>query len=497
MINDYIKGVNSPSFFFVIIINSLCFFFPKSIFANEKPNIVLIIADDLGWNDLGCYGNSIVATPNIDRIAKGGLKFTNAYLTTSSCSPSRASIITGRYPHNTGFPEFTFNGGIADELPVLPELLKKAGYYTAQAGKWHLDNVVFDSINKDDIGPGGESNWVTTLKNRPKNKPFFMWFASTDPHRKWGANQFRGSNNPDNITPPPFLANTAETRQDLAKYYDEITRFDFYVGEVEKELQRQGVLNNTVIIIISDNGRAFPRCKTRLYDSGIKTPLIIKWVDGIDSVGIESSSMVSVIDIAPTLLDIADGNIPKSFQGKSFKTLLNKPQLNFRTYIFAEHNWHGFETHERMVRTNSFMYIINRRPSLSNPPPMDAIKSPSFDDLIRLKGKGQLTDAQADIFITPRPYEELFNCIDDPYQIANVASLPEYKEVLSSLRNIMIEWQQDTHDTTPENLTPDWVDRETGELLDLINNEPGEHLEHRGENPGGPRALTITSGGPF
>lgn len=468
---------------------------------SNKPNIVLIIADDLGWNDLGCYGNENVSTPNIDRLAKEGLKFNNTYLTTSSCSPSRSSIISGRFPHNTGFPEFTYKGALAKNISTFPLLLKEAGYYTAQSGKWHLgDNPrkSFDKINDKEIGPGGESDWIHTIKNRPKNRPFFMWFASTDPHRTWGKNAFAGTHKADKIQPPPFLADTKSTREDLAKYYDEITRFDHYIGEVEEELKAQGVLDNTVLLILSDNGRPFPRCKTRLYDSGIKTPLVIKWEKGIKMMGEECNAMVSAIDIAPTILDIAGIDIPASFQGKSFKSLFNNPTLEFRKYIFAEHNWHGFETYERMVRTKNFMYIINKRPSLSNPPPSDAIKSPSFKDLIFLKNNGQLSSTQNDIFINPRPREELYNCIKDSLQLFNIASLASYKKELKTLRKIMKKWQKATDDSLPDHLTPDWYDRSTGMLLQNIEHKPGEIPKGiRGTKPGGPQAITVTSGGPF
>lgn len=458
----------------------------------KPPNIILFIADDVGWNDLGCYGNPAVSTPNIDRMAREGIRFTNTYLTASSCSPSRTSIISGRYPHNTGSAEL--HTPLPAEVPIFPALLQEAGYYTAQAGKWHMGEDArrgFDTIHDDgkENGDGGEAMWLTTLRERPKNQPFFMWLAAIDAHRRWGPNDFSGENDPDEITPPPFLADTDSTRQDLARYYDEITRFDDYIGKVEEELEKQGVLDNTLIIIMSDNGRPFPRSKTRVYDSGMKTPFVMKWNNGLPKKGAVSSSLVSVIDIAPTLLQLAGAEVLPSFQGKSFANVLKAPESNFRNYVFAEHNWHDHEALERMVRTKDFLYVLNLRPNLSNPGPADSNGSPSFQDLKDIREAGNLTAAQADVFIVPRPAEELFDYRKDPYQLANVASLAAYQDTLKDLRQVMQQWRKETADTTPDTLTGDWYDRETGEALDKERT--------RGEMPGGKEAIQTQAKGPF
>ncbi|MFW5761899.1 MAG: sulfatase, partial [Cyclobacteriaceae bacterium] len=299
------------------------FYFTK---AAEKPNIVFIIADDISWNDFGCYGNPDVQTPNIDQLAASGQIYTNTYLSASSCSPSRTSIISGRYPHNTQAAEL--HSPLPASLVTFPAELKKAGYYTAQAGKWHMgdspkegfDKIVLDvKLN----GDGGEEYWVNLLKERPKDQPFFMWMAAVDAHRIWGPNQFSGTHKPEDITfIPPFLVDSINTRKDFAQYYDEVYRFDYYIGEVVKELKSQGVYDNTLILVMADNGRPFPRCKTRVYDSGMKTPFVIHWPAGIKSKG-QVDALVSAIDIAPTFLQIAGLQSPESFQGKSFDKLFN------------------------------------------------------------------------------------------------------------------------------------------------------------------------------
>lgn len=460
---------------------------------SPPPNIVFIIADDLGGNDLACYGNTVVQSPNIDRIASEGMVFTNAYLTTSSCSPSRTSIISGRYPHNTGSAEL--HTPLPEGIAIFPELLQEAGYYTAQAGKWHMGDAArrgFDLIRDagSEMGPGGEKMWVNLIKERPGNKPFFLWLASTDAHRPWNDNEFEGRHDPHLVDVPPFLVNDEATRRDLAQYYDEITRFDHYVGEVENQLKREGIADNTIMIIISDNGRPFPRSKTRLYDSGVKTPLIIKWPNGVGDEGKICHSLVSSIDIAPTILDLAEARILPGFQGRSFRNLLKNPELPFRNYIFAEHNWHDHEALERMVRTRDYMYILNLRPAFPNQGPADSNDSESFSALKRVRDSGKLTAAQVDVFANPRPREELYDCLRDPLQLVNVAADPRMQGKLTELREIMRLWMDQTGDSNPDRLTPDWYSRESGKPLDVVRT--------RGEMPGASRqATTIDTPGPF
>lgn len=433
-----------------------------------RPNIILFIADDISAEDIGCYGDPVAKTPVMDRMAREGIRFTNAYVTTSSCSPSRCSILSGRYPHNTGAAELHMP--LPPEVLTFAELLHEAGYYTAHAGKWHMGDAAkrgFDLIQEGNKlnGDGGEARWVSTLQARPKDRPFFCWFAAFDAHRPWGPNDLGGTHRPDSVPVPPYLVDAEDTRGDLAAYYDEISRFDRSIGGVEEELRRQGVAENTLIIVLSDNGRPFPRSKTRLYDSGVKTPFIVMWPGGTGVRGAVSNSLLSTVDIAPTLLSLADISVPDDFQGVSFAALLSNPDTRVRDHVFTEHNWHDYEALERMVRTEDFLYVLNLRPSLANQGPADAVNSPSFADLQRQRDAGRLTAAQADVFMRPRPHEELFDCRSDTDQLVNVASLPEYRGALERHRALLAEWRRETGDTEPADLTPDRFDRETGERL--------------------------------
>lgn len=459
----------------------------------QKPNIVLFLADDVSWNDFGCYGNKDVKTPNIDRLAGKGIRFTNFFLTASSCSPSRNSIITGRYPHNTGAAELHTEPPV--DMISFPEILKKHGHYTAQAGKFHMGEYArrgFDLIceNEKLNGDGGEDQWIQIIQNRPKNQPFMFWFASYDAHRTWGPNEFSGIHPAGDLTPPFYLVNAPGTKDDLAKYYDEIARLDHYIGLVVDELRKQNVLENTVILVMADNGRPFPHSKTRVNDRGMKTPFVISWPKGIGSPNEICTSLVSSIDIAPTLLELAEADVPGSFQGRSFKKLLSHPGQSFRNYVFAEHNWHDYEAHERMVRTKDYLYILNSRPQFPNFGPLDAVGSPSFKELSDLKNSGKLTAAQAEIFIAPRPAEEFYNNNEDPDQLTNLADIPEYQQRLTDIRQVLNVWMNDTGDNIPENLTKDWYlkERETVKTSQFgIRQEmPGEKRNATKNNSKGP-----------
>jgi N-sulfoglucosamine sulfohydrolase len=474
----------------------IVFFVEKfNLFAsNARTNFIIFIADDISWDDFGCYGNAQVKTPVVDGLADQGIRFNNTYLTASSCSPSRNSMLTGRYPHNTGAAELHTQPPL--EMISLPEVLRANGYFTAHSGKWHMGDYAergFDVISRtyEEIGNSGSDSWVQVLQERPRNKPFFLWFASLDAHRDWGDNQYSGTHNPDSIVPPFYLHNGPETRRDLAQYYDEVHRFDVRIGEVIAELTRQGDLDNTLIIVMSDNGRPFPHSKTRVNDRGMKTPFVIYWPGKVTNTPQVSNSLVSAIDIAPTILEVAETEIPESFQGVSFLPVIENPAKEIRNYVFAEHNWHDYEAHARMLRNKHFMYILNARPNLSQLGPADAVSSPSYRELMELKATGKLSAAQADIFMVPRPNEELYDTNKDPLQLLNVASVPEYTDALHELRDVLQRWMIETGDNIPAYITADWYLRVPGYIETAAK-------DVRGEMPGAANnAVENNNKGPF
>lgn len=448
--------------------------------SNSRPNVVLIIADDLAWDDTGAYGNSRVRTPVIDRLAREGLRFTHAFVTISSCSPSRSSMITGRYPHSTGAGQLHLPLPI--EQVTFVEKLRAAGYWTAASGKWHLGAAIkerFDVVDdpgeagfqtdpktglmlaKDDSGAAG---WLPVIRQRPKEKPFFLWLAALDPHRDYVENSIPNPHKPADVIVPPHLPDTPEVRYELALYYDEIARLDGNVGKVLAELERQGVADNTLILFTSDNGRPFPGAKTTMYDSGIRTPLIARWPKMIRQ-GITSDSLVSSVDLAPTILQLAGVAIPSTVQGRSFVRILADPASRTRDAIYAEKNWHDYEDRVRAVRTERFKFIRNDYPDLAGTPSADAGRSVTMAAIRRLYSEGRLTPQQARIFLKPRPAEELYDIIADPNEAANLANDPRHAKKLIELRRMLKRWERLNNDAMPAFRRPDEFDRETGRPL--------------------------------
>lgn len=495
------RRINSTGIYLFSVLCCFLIFSGKAIAQTAKPNIVVLIGDDISYNDFGCTGHPVLKTPHIDALAKNGMRFTNTYLTTSSCSPSRVSIITGRYPHNTGAAEL--HTPVPAGQVAFPKILKDNGYYTAQAGKWHLgssatkpDGVfleAFDRVRSPDAdreGPGGEGEWVEMLQQRPKDKPFFMWFAANDAHRGWDNGEKPVRYKESDIKVPDNLVDTKVTRADFARYYEEVSRFDHYIGKVMDELKAQGVLENTIVIVMADNGRPFPRNKTRMYDEGIKTPFIVHWPAGIKSRNQVCNSLLSVIDIAPTILELAGISPAAGFQGRSFKTLFTKPDAKFRNYVFAEHNWHSFRAYERMVRTDQYVYIENGLPDQSNPGATDILGGGAGTELKNQYQAGTLTPLQAAIFMVPQPRFELYDYKKDKDQHNNLYGKKGFEAMRQQLAAILEKWKKETGDDQPDDLTPDWNNRWTNKALD----EKGT----RGTMPGAlQHATSIQKPGPF
>jgi N-sulfoglucosamine sulfohydrolase len=434
---------------------------------SERPNVVLIIADDVS-PDFSCFGGQ-VATPHIDGLAAGGVRFDNAYVTASSCSPSRNSMITGRYPHNTGAPELHMN--LPEGQFMFPQALKEAGYYTVLSGKWHMGEATrpaFDLLDAahypDD--PTGAVNWIQILQERPKDQPFFLWYSAFDAHRPWEADAETTPHDPATLNLPVGIPDTPISRADFASYCDEVRRFDRYVGAVVAELKAQGVFENTLILLLADNGRPFPRSKTTLYDNGMKTPLVVHWPEGKFQSGTVSDSLVSSIDIAPAILEAAGLPLAPQLQGHSLLPICREPELETREFVFGERNWHVQRGCGRLVRQGDWIYMRDYTPG-SYSFQMVNHKDGAYAELLRLQAEGKLSAVQAEVFSTDRPEELLFNVAEDPDQLNNLAANPEHKQTLQALRRALENWQARTGDSIPEleQMTPDRHDRVSYERL--------------------------------
>lgn len=452
----------------------------------KLPNFVFLIADDLAWDDLSPFGHETILTPNLQRLADGGMRFDQAFLTCASCSPSRASIITGRYPHQTDAEELHWP--LPKEQVTFVEKLREKGYWTGAAGKWHLGDEIVDRFDKvlvaDESGfqlPAGDAaksgtfaetldgdaksgcaDWIPLMRERDRTKPFFLWLASLDPHRPYDEGILKDGARPEEVRLPPYHPDTPAVRADYCLYYDEITRLDRYVGEVLDELEAQGVAENTLVLFFSDNGRPFPRDKTTLYDSGIKTPLIARWPARIAPRSV-CERLVSTVDLAKTILGLAKIEKPGiTFEGVDLSPLFTNPVKPLREYVFAEKNWHDFEDHARSVRNERYKYIHNHYIDLPLTPPADAVRSPTYVELLRLLEKNELSTAQQRCFEAPRPAEELYDLRLDPYELVNLAADERYAPVLEAMRAALADWEEKTGDKAPEMRTADDFDRITG-----------------------------------
>ncbi|MAS95376.1 MAG: heparan N-sulfatase [Verrucomicrobiales bacterium] len=446
----------------------------------DKPNFVFIISDDISYDDLGCYGSIDARTPHIDSLAEEGLLFTNAYLTASSCSPSRSSIITGRYPHNNGDAS-ELHRAISWHIPSFPGMLRDAGYYTALAGKDHMTwhpapegetppTEPFDKKYGTKVkgNSGGHGYWVEAIEESPADQPFFLWLAALDAHRAWDGDRewkedlYGPMYNPESLTLPPAFIDTPETRQDFASYLNEVTRFDYFVGQVVDRLKEKDLFKNTYLFVVADNGRPFPRAKTRLIDDGMKTYFIATG-PSIQNPGARTDSLISVIDIAPTILELAGLEKAETLQGRSLTPIYEDPTASIRPYAFSEHNWHDYEAHGRSVRDGRWLYIENNRPNLALQGPADSVGSPTFQDILAAAESSEpLTPIQADILLAPRPETELYDMDGDPHQISNLAESTEYTDIKRSLSEALAKWTEKTADSVPEEISLDGFDRETG-----------------------------------
>ena len=450
--------------------------------SDDRPNLILIIADDMSWNDCGACGHPNIETPNIDKLADDGMMFHKAFLTTSSCSPSRSSMITGTYPHQTDAEQLHWE--VPAEKVTFVEKLKEAGYWTGQAGKWHLgDHLVdrFDMLAKEstdeleksygelpDSDNSGSHLWVPLLEHRPDDQPFFLWLAANDPHRGYEKGIIENPHSIDDVILPPYVPDTEEVRKDYALYYDEISRMDSYIGDVVETLEEQGGSDNTLILFISDNGRPFPRDKTTMFDSGIKTPWIVKWPERVEA-GSQTESLVSSVDIGTTFLSLAGIESFESSPGVDFGPVLRNPDAQVRDRIYSQAHWHDHENFVRAVRDERFKYIKNFFNDLPRTPPADALTGGTFGEIRRLEQSGQLDDNQRDLYYEPRPEEELYDLENDPHELKNLADDPQYRDELTRLRGELLDFMKQHDDGVPRLRTPDEFHRVTG--APLPNNE--------------------------
>ncbi len=381
-----------------------------------RPNIVLLIADDLGPGDIGAVGHPTIQTPNLDRLIADGVYFQRAFATSSSCSPSRASIFTGRWPHATGAEDLHVPLPTAQR--ILPEMLRDAGYYTMHAGKLHLGDkqaARFDASHAEGdahyssgIVDTSAEPWLSLLAERPKDRPFLLSIGYSDPHRPYHQGVIEPPTDPVDVIVPPYLADTALTRSELALYYDYVRRMDGNVGIVLDWLEQEGFADQTIVLFMSDNGIPFPRAKTTCYDSGLQVPLVISW-PGTLPANQTTDGLASLADVVPTVLALARLEIPDSVQGVDQSGLLRNPSGSaVREYVYAERNWHNWDDHQRAVRDTRYKYIKNAFPNEPAVPASDLLNSVAFAD-VQERMRGALEDWTIDDVSPEKRYHHNVN----------------------------------------------------------------------------------------
>lgn len=433
---------------------------PAPAVAQTRPNVVLAIADDWSYPHAGIYGDRVVSTPAFDRIAKEGVRFTRAFTAAPSCTPSRAALLSGQAPHRLA-EGGNLHGFLPKVIAVYPELLEQAGYVIGLTGKgWGPGRFEAGGRSRNPAGPAFKS-FEEFLQQRPPGRPFCFWFGSTDPHRPYEAGSgARGGLDASRVQVPRFLPDTPAVRDDLLDYYAEVQRFDRDLGRLMEALARAGELENTIVIVTSDNGMPFPRAKANVYDAGARMPLAIRW-PGTARAGLEVSAFVSLTDLAPTILQAAGLKELPAMTGRSLVPLLRGETERDRDRVFIERERHAnvrrgdLSYPVRAIRTTEYLYIRNFRADrwpAGDPEHYFAVGP--FGDIDGGPSKSLLLDRRSDPSIerffllatAKRPAEELYVLSRDPDQIENVAGRPEHREAQARLRGDLDRWMRDTAD---------------------------------------------------
>jgi len=458
---------------------------------SEKPNFLLIITDDQSWEHLGSYGDAAVSTPYIDRLAKEGVRFENAYCACPSCSPSRASILTGQdaYRLQEGG---VLTGFIREEYKLFPAILAENGYEVGYTGKgyWpftkdapgavnepigqrydmHLHNEVPEGISRRDYA----ANFEQFLNDNKDGAPFFFWLGFGEPHRPY--EEGRGVKlgiDTSSVRIPEFFPDVPVSRMDMADYLAEIQWADDVVGEVLEVLGSRDLKQNTVIIFTSDNGMPFPRSKATLYNHGVRMPLIIAWDKQIKGMRVVKDP-VSLIDLAPTILELSKLDVPEQMTGQSMSGLLFSDSSLYaadrREFVVSSFEKHthcrpdelGFP--RRAIHTEKWTYIVNYE---ADRYPMGnfEIRIPNWD-ILGDTDPGPLKEYIAQNRELPEfswfynlsfgkvGEEELYNQKDDPDMINNLAGSPDHKEVKESLRKLLEGYLIETGDPRAAGQSP-------------------------------------------
>ncbi|MGI6455236.1 MAG: sulfatase [bacterium] len=410
----------------------------------KRPNVLWIFAEDFS-PELACYGNQLVHTPNLDRLADEGVRFTRAYATCPVCSPARSAIHTGMYQTSIGAHNHRSHRSdgyqLPEYIPFISDEFRKAGYFTANIKKItpQLEGTGKTDYNYLKNKPFDGNSWEQ-LKD---NQPFFAEINFPETHRSFTRSKEHPTD-PDAIELPPYYPDHPVVREDFAAYYDSINLLDEKVGVVLRKLEEDGLADNTIVIFMGDHGRAMPRGKQFLYEAGIRIPLIIRFPDR-QNAGTVSDALVSSLDVTATSLYLAGIPVPEIMQGQP----IFDPSVPDREYIFAARD-RCDETVDRIrcVVSRDFKYIRNFYPERPWTQ-LNRYKETSYPILRvmrKLKEEGKLTPQQALFMADSRPPEELYDLRNDPHELNNLARQPASQEKIAHFRQVLLDWMINTHD---------------------------------------------------
>jgi uncharacterized sulfatase len=421
-----------------------------------RPNILWITCEDISPN-LGCYGDPYAVTPNLDRLASQGVRYTHAFAPIGVCAPSRSCLITGMYPPSIGTHHMRCSGNLPEVVKCFTEYLRQAGYYCS-------NNVKTDYNFQPPRTAWDESSNKAHWRRRKAGQPFFSVFNFTSCHESQirmpekayaeRTAQFtaRERHDPAKATIPPYHPDTPEVRKDWARYADMITFMDKQAGDILQQLETDGLAEDTIVFFFSDHGAGMPRSKRWLYDSSLRVPFIVRFPKKYEQLapgkpGTATDRLVSFVDFAPTVLSLAGVQIPTHLQGKAF---LGSQAAEPRQYVFGFRDRMD-ERYDmlRAVRDRRYKYIRNYMPHLPyfhHQHISYMYEMPTMQVWQRLADAGKLNRPQAVFMAMTKPMEELYDTEADPHEVTNLASSAEHQEILQRLRTVHRQWMKDILD---------------------------------------------------
>ena len=401
------------------------------------PNIIKIICHDIGKH-LGCYGVKSVSTKAIDALAKNGILFENSYATSPGCSPSRAAIATGMYPHNNGvlgLAHAHFGWSLDKKVNHIAKHFFKNNYSSILFGLQHVTynekTLGFKKIFPERPADAVVKNIKENIDSNLFKKPFYAEINFFEPHRPFdfgGVKPFKSKG----ISVPKYIPNNHDTRKEFASMQGAIKKMDDSVAKIIKILKRKNLYENTIILFTTDHGIPFPRAKGTLYDAGIETSLIISYPK-LKIKNKKFKELISNIDILPTLLDFAKIKIPKIIQGKSFYPLIMNKKYNQNKQIFAEKTYHDLFDPIRCIRDKNYKLIINFDSDKIIRVPGDVMMGPTYKTMLKQ-------------MINVRDRYELYHIKTDKFERKNLAQNMKYKKIRQNLLKKIAKWMKSTKD---------------------------------------------------